>query len=205
MNNDWFILRETQTNPDFMNGCRSLSQNEINLIADSFHGKYALRNKALFLTGVYTGYRVSELLSLRHSDVFNGSGVRTHISVNRSKMKGKRSGRTLPLHPIAREALRQWIGSTEWHSDKHVFHSQKGGAINRQQAHNILKTVFNDCDLDGKLATHTMRKTFANKVWERSGKNLFAVKELLGHSSIAVTQNYLGIADQELNDIILGI
>jgi integrase len=47
-----------------MKGCRPFSDEEVKLIAKSFGGRYATRNKALFILGVRSGFRISEMLSL---------------------------------------------------------------------------------------------------------------------------------------------
>jgi integrase len=52
-----------------MQGSRPLTDEEVGLVAKSFSGVYAQRNKALFILGVRTGFRIGELLSLRVSDV----------------------------------------------------------------------------------------------------------------------------------------
>ena len=46
--------------------------------------------------------------------------------------------------------------------------------------------------LNGKLATHSLRKSFAQRVYEQSG-DIYLVQELLGHRSVATTQKYLGV------------
>jgi integrase len=53
-----------------MAGCRALTDREVELVSKSFGGRYALRDRALFLLGVHTGFRISELLSLRVRDVW---------------------------------------------------------------------------------------------------------------------------------------
>jgi integrase len=48
-----------------MPGCRPLTDDEVDLVLQSFGGRYALRDRALFCLGIYTGFRITELLSLR--------------------------------------------------------------------------------------------------------------------------------------------
>jgi integrase len=52
-----------------MKGCRPLTAEEVELVQQSFGGVYAERDQALFLLGVKSGFRISELLSLRVGDV----------------------------------------------------------------------------------------------------------------------------------------
>lgn len=198
----YYLLLHTLTNGDKMNGCRSLTPDEIQQVSDSFYGKYELRNRALFLTGIYTGYRISELLSLTYDDIYNATDIRKYIKVRRSAVKGKTKAREIKLHEIARNALMEWIRERDWTREEFIFSSQKGKAISRVQAHRVLKQAFNDCQMDGTLATHTMRKTFAVKIYKTTGNNIFELKEMLGHENINTTQKYLGITDDRKSEII---
>ena len=198
----YYLLLYTLTNEGTMNGCRSLTPDEIQQVSDSFYGKYERRNRALFLTGVYTGYRISELLSLTYDNVYNATDIRKYIKVKRSDVKGKTKAREIKLHEKARHALREWVRECDWTREDFIFSSQKGKAISRVQAHRVLKQAFNDCQMDGTLATHTMRKTFADKVYKATDGDIFALKELLGHSNINTTQKYLGITDDRKSEII---
>ena len=63
--------------------------------------------------------------------------------------------------------------------------------MNRQTAHEMLKQAFTAAGLNGKLATYSLRKSFAQRVYEQSG-NIYLVQELLGHRSVSTTQKYLG-------------
>ena len=63
---------------------------------------------------------------------------------------------------------------------------------NRQNVHEMLKKAFIAAGLNGKLATHSLRKSFAQRVYEHSG-DIYLVQELLGHKSVAMTQKYIGI------------
>ena len=64
--------------------------------------------------------------------------------------------------------------------------------MNRQTAHDMLKDAFMDAGLNGKLATHSLRKSFAQRVYEQSG-DIYLVQELLGHQNVATTQKYIGV------------
>ena len=64
--------------------------------------------------------------------------------------------------------------------------------MNRQTAHEMLKKAFEDAGLNGKLATHSLRKSFAQRLYEESG-DIYLVQELLGHRNVSTTQKYLGV------------
>ena len=64
--------------------------------------------------------------------------------------------------------------------------------MHRQTAHDMLKVAFIAAGLNGKLATHSLRKSFAQRVYNKSG-DIYLVQELLGHRNISTTQKYLGV------------
>ena len=88
-----------------MRGMRPLSDSEIAQVAS----RLGVRDRAFFVLGIRTGFRVSELLSLRVADVVNGGEVARFVGVHRRNMKGKSEGRTIPLHDEARAALSAWV------------------------------------------------------------------------------------------------
>ena len=88
-----------------MKGCRPLTEDEVDLVQQSFGGVYAARDKALVLLGVKSGFRISALLSLRVGDVSPHGRLVDRVSVQRQHMKNQREGRTVLLHPEAKAAL----------------------------------------------------------------------------------------------------
>ena len=64
--------------------------------------------------------------------------------------------------------------------------------MHRQTAHDILKKAFIAAGLNGKLATHSLRKSFAQRLYDKTG-DIYMVQELLGHRNISTTQKYLGV------------
>ena len=197
-----------------MKGARKLTDDEVALLASSFCGRYAVRDRTLFILGLSTGGRISELLSLKVKDVWQYSKPVDTIYFQKSATKGKRQGRAVPIKTAANKAIGELI---QWYQEQGIklsddtplFLSQKGGAITRQHAHDILKKAFSNVKLQGKVSTHSLRKTYANKLLQQGG-NLYAVrgastpfafrKEALGHASVQTTQDYLGIDEEELRE-----
>ena len=68
-------------------------------------------------------------------------------------------------------------------------------------AHNVLKQAFEKAGLNGHLATHSLRKSFAQRLYDRTG-DIFAVQEMLGHKSVATTQRYLGVNYASVRDAL---
>lgn len=187
-----------------MKGMRPLTDGEITLVSQSFYGPQALRNKALFLLGLKTGFRVSELLSLRVDDVLRGGYIADRVTVQRRHMKRKTEGRTLPLHADAQAALKSWLEASGLTSGP-LFpsHRDPSKPITRVQAWHVLQEAYEANGLQGQLGTHAMRKTFANVVYERLGHDLVKTQRALGHKNIGSTLSYLSFKQEEIDAAIL--
>jgi integrase len=199
-----------------MKGCRPLTDEEVKLISQSFSGTFAKRNKALFVVGVRSGFRISELLMLRVGDVQQHGKIVDHVTVARRHMKKKTEGRTVPLHPEARAALSVWLEALGKMLKEHldpqtpVFCSRVRDtetglrrAISREQAWRILKESFTANELTGKLGTHAMRKTFANRMYDKLGHDLVKTQRALGHKNINATVAYLSFREEDIAAAIL--
>ena len=195
-----------------MKGTRPLDNDEIRRVSAAFTGMYAVRNSALFMLGVSTGGRISELLSLRVGDVFQNKKPVTDLLYNKSIVKGGEVSRAVPVNIDGRDAIEDLI---DWHREKYatlaptrpLFPSRnKSGsvAMNRQTAHDMLKKAFMDAGLNGKLATHSLRKSFAQRVYEQSG-DIYLVQELLGHRNVATTQKYIGVNYASAREAVEGM
>ena len=154
------------------------------------------------MLGVSTGGRISELLSLTIGDVYQNRRAVTDLLFDKSIVKGGEVSRAVPLNADGRRAIDELVS---WHREKYktiastrpLFPSRnRNGTVpmNRQTAHEMLKQAFlaGGGGLNGKLATHSLRKSFAQRVYEQSG-DIYLVQELLGHRSVSTTQKYLGV------------
>ena len=195
-----------------MKGTRPLNNNEILLVSASFDGTFEIRNRGLFMIGVSTGGRISELLSLQVADVYQNDKPVTDLLFDKSIVKGKQTSRAVPVNVDGRNAIAELV---DWHRDRYgdidakrpLFPSRnKNGtlALNRQTAHDLLKEAFMNAGLNGKLATHSLRKSFAQRVYEQSS-DIYLVQELLGHKNVATTQKYLGVNYADAREAVEGM
>lgn len=183
-----------------MKGTRPLDNNEIRLVSASFDGIFEARNRGLFMIGVSTGGRISELLSLQIRDVYQNDRAVTDLLFDKSVVKGGEVSRAVPVNRDGRRAIETLIA---WHRDRYkdteasrpLFPSRNGQGeqrMSRRTAHDVLKSAFEAAGLNGHLATHSLRKSFAQRLYDKTG-DIFAVQEMLGHKSVATTQKYLGV------------
>lgn len=146
--------------------------------------KSGQRDYMLFLTGINTGLRISDILKLKVSDVKGKS----HISIKEKKTgKNKR----LLLNAPFKVELDEYIADMQ--DDEPLFKSQKGDnkPIGVVRAWGLLKDAAEKCDLD-EIGTHTLRKTFGYHFYQQY-KDVALLQDIFNHSSPSVTLRYIGI------------
>jgi integrase len=193
-----------------MKGCRAFTDDEAELVMKSFAGVYAARDRAVFAVGRYTGERISAILHLKIGDVVQAGRVSDSVIYRRSTRKGKSEGRAVRLHPEAKAALAAWIDTMAKASiltaHDPLFPSRKGQRpLSRIQYHRILKRVVESNEMTGKLATHSMRKTFADRVYEALKHDVFRTQKALGHKNINSTIQYLSFKQADIDAAVLGM
>ena len=90
-----------------MKGCRPLKDEEVEIVAKSLN----IRDRCLFLLGCKTGFRISELLSLRVKDVWKYGKIVKRVTVRRKNMKKKVESRSVVLAPVAKDAVAAWLSN----------------------------------------------------------------------------------------------
>lgn len=168
------------------------------------------RDRCLFILGLRTGLRVSEMtgtrkdkdtgieeyVGLRVKDVWKLDQVVNVLWVAKRKMKGGRAqrkpkSRYIPLHEEARAAIEEHLKTLPDRSPEAPLFQTRQGIMSRFTAHKILKEAFHRSNLIGRYATHSMRKTFAKKMYAALDRDLISTRDALGHSDIRNTIDYL--------------
>ena len=159
------------------------------------------RDKALFEVLYSTGCRVSEVVSLKISDLQGGNSY--------AIVRGKGNKERKVFFEIqAREALKVYFEdrkkrfSSEGIQDNspYVFVNQKGGSLSTGGVRYILSRYSGAEGLNHHVSPHALRHTFATAMLG-NGADVRAVQEMLGHSSISTTQRYTHITTEKLIDI----
>ena len=188
-----------------MKGSRPLSRLQVKSLLQNTS---SIREKVLLTLWFCTGYRISELLSLTVGDVSTNGQIHSHVTVKASNTKTK-TGRTVVLNSDAQKAIKLLLvskGIDDPHSP--LFMSRKRDqsgerkSISRQQAHDLLKALFAKIGEFGNVSTHTLRKTFAARIYEQTSK-LELVQIALGHKSINSTISYLAFGNEEVDRAIM--
>ena len=194
-------------------GSRALSALEIDQICAAFHGPHRKMFRAIMRLGQYTGYRISEILSLRVNDVFDGTHIRASVTVNKAWMKGKRADRTMPIHPTAKDALLDWIRvSGLWHpcaKNAWLFPGRNSiRAFTPRAFFAVLHAAAESAGVEeDRLGTQSLRKSFASALWDSPfvDRDLAKMAKLLGHANPANTVRYLEFLDGSLEAAVMGL
>lgn len=161
------------------------------------------RDYCLFVLGINSGLRVSDLLALKVGDVMAGKKPVDRIVVMETKTGKKKQ---FPLSDNAKSALTEYLKSRPGASpDEPLFKSRVGNRpITRNQAYRILNDAAKAVGLKGTFGTHTLRKTFGYQLYAR-GIDVTRIQTMLNHSSPGVTLRYIGITQEEIDDIYLDL
>ncbi|MCB0804748.1 MAG: site-specific tyrosine recombinase XerD [Bacteroidales bacterium] len=159
------------------------------------------RNKAMLETLYGCGLRVSELITLRISNLFFNEGF--------VKVLGKGSKeRLVPLGEITKKNLDLYLSHERPGIDVQkgftdiVFLNQRGRALSRVYVFMVIKDLAEKINLQKKISPHTFRHSFATHLIE-GGADLRAVQEMLGHESITTTEIYTHLDRDYLRSAIM--
>lgn len=154
---------------------------------------YSERNYIMFLIGVNSGLRISDILRLRVRDVKE----KDYISLREKKTKKQR---IFPITPMLKRELKKYY--KEKREDEFLIKSQKGynKAISRVRAYKILREAGELLGLYN-LGTHTLRKTFGYQFYMQY-KDVVTLQKIFNHSSQAITLRYIGVEQNHINNMI---
>ena len=151
------------------------------------------RDYILFVIGINTGLRISDILQLKVEDVRG-----THIVITEKKTnKHKR----FFINEQLRKELNMYIKGMN--NDDYLFPSRKGDKpITRVQAYRILNEVAKKLKVE-EVGTHTLRNTFGYWHYQQY-KDVAILQDIFNHSSPSVTLRYIGITDDLKDKTIEG-
>lgn len=160
-----------------------------------------VRNRAIVETIYGCGLRVSEVVSLRLSQIFADEGYIIVVG------KGDKQ-RLVPISGVALDCIDEYKRevrnaiATKPGCDDILFLNRRGGQLSRVMVFYVIKDL---CELAGirkNVSPHTLRHSFATHLLE-GGANLRAIQQMLGHEDISTTEIYLHIDRSHLRREIL--
>ena len=177
----------------------TLTVEEIERIIDSItpYTAKGRRDRAMLELLYSCGLRVSELISLRMSDLFFGEG---HIRVIG---KGDKQ-RLVPIGSTARERIMMYLDDRrekEKRDTDTLFLNNRGGKLTRIMVFLILRQAVENAGIDKTVSPHTLRHSFASHLIA-GGASIRQVQEMLGHESVVTTEIYTHLDEGRLRSTV---
>lgn len=153
--------------------------------------KNAERDVFLFLIGINSGLRMSDIVKLKKKDV---------ISSKNPRIVEQKTGKTRILYLSSLQELIQDY-TKDLEPEDYLFPSTKGGHLEVNTVYQMFQKV---ADLLGRddIGTHTLRKTFGYHYYKKT-KDIATLMEIFGHSSEKITKRYIGINEDEISETLL--
>ena len=153
------------------------------------------RDKAMLELLYATGLRVTELISLKVTDVNLQMGFIECHDGNKSRM--------IPIENAAKYALSKYLTDIRpvmCEDQEYLFTNVKGGQMSRQGFWKLLKAYAKKAGIDKDITPHMIRHSFATHM-VNNGADLRSLQEMLGHSDISTTQVYLKGKSSRLKEV----
>lgn len=180
----------------------TLSESEIDALIEAIDlsKPQGERNRTIIETMYGCGLRVSELISLRLSDLFFNEGF--------IKVSGKgNKQRFVPIHIHTQRYINLYIEEIRNHIsvkkgfEDVLFLNRRGKSLSRQMIFIILKDLSQKANLNKQISPHTLRHSFATHLLKR-GADLRAIQQMLGHESITTTEIYVHLDKDYLKEVV---
>jgi len=178
-------------------------KNQLKQLAGYYLSRKQYRNYALIVMGAYTALRISDLLRLTWDDVYDEArgSFRSHVTLVERKTK---KTKTIALNKQILHALRLLILHKR---SKYIFANNRknGKAISRIQAWRIIRAAVVAVGIAGKVACHSLRKSWGYHAWTSGEVSPVVIMDILNHSSYETTRRYLGVAQDDLDRAYLNM
>lgn len=156
-----------------------------------------IRDRAMLELLYATGIRVTELITLKVSDV--------NLSMGFIKCKDVTKERVIPFGGKAKSALQRYLNEARDHminapDSEYLFANCSGQPMSRQGFWKLIKSYAKKAGITADITPHTLRHSFAAHMVE-NGADLRSVQEMLGHSDISTTQIYANMCHGKLREV----
>lgn len=153
----------------------------------------------LFMTGIYVGLRITDLLKLKVKDVQTG-----YVRMRETKT---RKAKDFAINPKLLPLLNSWIAEQKLKEDDFIFFANrkdgsKSKAIDKSQAFRKIREAVEKAGVNIHYSNHTLRKTCAYHAYKNNGEDLTKIQYLLNHSSQAVTMRYIGLTQESIDETL---
>lgn len=157
----------------------------------------ALRDKAMLELLYATGIRVSELLSLKLTDI--------NLQMEYLVCTDAHKERVIPFGPAAKDAVKSYLdgGRSQLAADENnelLFTNCSGREMSRQGFWKLIKSYGRKAGITSEITPHTFRHSFAAHLVD-NGADLKSVQELMGHADISTTQVYAQMKRERIREV----
>ena len=159
------------------------------------------RDRLLFVMGINSGMRVQDLLRLRIKDIHHkGIGDRVLL---KEKKTGKEN--VLIINREIHDAISVFLQSEESGENEFLFKSRKGDnyPLSVFRVMHMVKAWTESIKLKGNYGAHTLRKTWCYMQRKEFGASWEVIAKRLNHSSPSITRRYLGVKEEEVEEVLL--
>lgn len=167
--------------------------------------QYGHRNYLLFVLGINSGLRISDLLQLKLKDVMSNKNAVKKSVILREKKTGKL--KKFPINNSSVQAIKQYIKSLDsYNPERYLFKSRKGNnrPISRVQAWEILNVAAKKVDITEPIGTHSLRKTFGYHAYQ-GGVDITLLQKIFNHSAPSITLRYIGITQDDIDNVYISL
>ena len=149
------------------------------------------RDLVLFIFGINSGLRISDILKLDVGDVKG----RDFVEIKEKKTK---KNKRFPINPELKVVLEDFVKDRL--EDEPLFITQQGNRLDRNQAYRILNKAAKTLNLQDKIGTHTLRKTFGYHCYQKYD-DVVLLQKIFNHSSPQITLRYIGIEQEDIDAV----
>lgn len=166
------------------------------------------RDALLFTLGINCGLRISDILLMNVGDVIDEKGRVRDVYELREKKTGK--PKRFPFGKNVQKAILDYLDGYAGDPNRPLFVSRKADKvgndrpITRQQAYDILNAAAKAVGIRDAIGTHSLRKTFGYHAY-KAGTDVILLQQLFNHSAPSVTLRYIGITQDDIDSVIIGL
>lgn len=162
-----------------------------------------MRNLTLINMGLNTALRVSDMLKLKWKDVYD---VRKQTFLKHITLIEQKTGKISQIFVnesllgLLTEYRKCLFGEHEPEGEEYLFKGRDENHLSRVQAYRVVKKAAEACDICGIISPHSLRKTFGYCAC-KAGVEPVMLMSIFNHSSFTVTKRYLGIEQDDRDEV----
>ena len=147
------------------------------------------RDYVIWVLGLNSGLRVSDIVGLNVSDVVD----KTHITIIEKKTQKRKS---FYINDKLKQVLKKY--TKDRNPSEPLFLGKQGKRLDRSQVYRFVKSACKTCGLKIQASTHTMRKTFGYHHYQKFNDAVI-LQKIFNHSSQRITLMYIGVEQDEID------